>query len=157
MALEVYIGPFDTQQLSTAQSHGEEDEKGRVEARFMLLGQFQQTLDFLSAPRLRFFDFAGMTPINTAHQLADSGSRIAFEATVPLGEVVDSTQDGQCVVDCLWRKARIHLRLREFEQIRLNPIEPGEETSCSLRIISQMCGFLSHKTTEKCDRVRIGF
>jgi hypothetical protein len=33
MALEVYVGPFDTQQLPTAQSRGEKDEKGRVEAR----------------------------------------------------------------------------------------------------------------------------
>jgi hypothetical protein len=92
MALEIHVGPFDTQQFPTAQSRGEEDEKGRVEARFMLLGEVQQTLDLLSIPRLCFFDLVGMTPIKAAHQLPDSGSGIALDATVPLGEIVDTTQ-----------------------------------------------------------------
>jgi len=69
--IEVDIGPFQTDGLTTAHPRREEQLEERRESWFMRTRQLKQDLDFTAGPVLNSFVFNSGCTINPPHQLAN--------------------------------------------------------------------------------------
>jgi hypothetical protein len=76
-SIEVDVPPLQSEDLATADTRREEEQKGREEARLVFPGNLKRLLNFVPRPCFDFWNLGGESTAYAAHEVSDTRGRVA--------------------------------------------------------------------------------